>query len=146
TGLGLATVHEIVRDHNGAMNVQSKPGQGSRFEVWLPAAEIGSAATASAADPPLGHGEAGLVIESERERLLHDEEMLAALGYEALGFEHPADAIAACRSDPDRFDIIIISLASQISVGLALARALREVAPRQPILLATATVTDVAVD
>ena len=37
TGLGLATVHEIVRDHDGAMNVQSKPEQGSRFEAWLPA-------------------------------------------------------------------------------------------------------------
>jgi signal transduction histidine kinase len=37
TGLGLATVHEIVRDHDGAMNVQSKPECGSRFEAWLPA-------------------------------------------------------------------------------------------------------------
>ena len=35
--MGLATVHEIVRDHDGAMNVQSRPEHGSRFEVWLPA-------------------------------------------------------------------------------------------------------------
>jgi hypothetical protein len=40
TGLGLATVHEVVRDHDGAMNVQSKPGHGSRFEAWLPAATV----------------------------------------------------------------------------------------------------------
>ena len=37
TGLGLATVREIVRDHDGALHVHSVPGQGSRFEVWLPA-------------------------------------------------------------------------------------------------------------
>jgi signal transduction histidine kinase len=36
TGLGLATVREIVRDHDGVMSVTSTPGQGSRFEAWLP--------------------------------------------------------------------------------------------------------------
>ena len=43
--------------------------------------------------------------------------MLAALGYEPVGFERPADAIAACRSAPDRFDIILVSHASQTPVG-----------------------------
>jgi signal transduction histidine kinase len=38
TGLGLATVREIVREHRGAMNVESEIGRGSRFEVWLPTA------------------------------------------------------------------------------------------------------------
>src|SRR5262249_52004795 len=38
TGLGLATVREIIRDHDGAINVHSRPGHGSRFEAWLRAA------------------------------------------------------------------------------------------------------------
>src|SRR5215831_17288812 len=130
TGLGLATVHEIVRDHDGGMNVHSKPAQGSRFEVWLPAAEAGSTESADPAILPLGHGETVLVVESERERLLHDEEMLAALGYEPVGFERTADAIAACHSAPDRFDIILVSHAAQTSVGLDFAHALHEAAPR----------------
>ena len=120
TGLGLATVHEIVRDHGGAMNVQSKPEHGSRFEVWLPAVAADSTAAVGPAVPPLGRGETVLVVESERERLLYNEEMLAALGYEPVGFERPADAIAACRSAPNRFDIILVSYASQTSVGLDL--------------------------
>ena len=126
TGLGLATVREIVRDHDGAMNVQSKPGHGSRFEAWLPAAAADSTAVVGPAMLPLGRGETVLVVESEREQLLRDEEMLAALGYEPVGFERPADAIAACRSAPDRFDIILVSHASQTQGGLDLgARAAR---------------------
>jgi CheY-like chemotaxis protein len=146
TGLGLATVHEIIRDHDGAMNVQSKPEHGSRFEAWLPAVAATSTAVVGPAVLPLGRGETVLVVESEREKLLYNEEMLAALGYEPVGFERPADAIAACRSAPDRFDIILVSHASQTSVGLDLTRALREVAPRQPILLATSSTIDVGVD
>ena len=146
TGLGLATVHDIVRDHDGAMNVQSKPEHGSRFEAWLPAVAADSTAVVGPAVLPLGRGQTVLVVESERERLLYNEEMLAALGYEPVGFERPADAIAACRSAPDRFDIILVSHASQTSVGLDLTRALHEVAPRQPILLATSSTIDVGVD
>jgi signal transduction histidine kinase len=146
TGLGLATVREIVRDHDGAMNVQSTPGQGSRFETWLPATRTGGSAATGLAPLPLGHGQTVLVVESERERLLRDEEMLAALGYEPVGFQHPADALAAFRAAPDRFDIVLISYASQSQSGFDLARALREIAPRQPLLLATASTIDVSVD
>jgi signal transduction histidine kinase/CheY-like chemotaxis protein len=144
TGLGLATVREIVRDHDGAMNVQSKPGHGSRFEVWLPAAEVDSTAVVGPTMLSLGRGETVLVVESEREQLLRDEEMLAALGYEPVGFEHSDEAIAACRLAPDRFDIILVSHASP--GGLDLAHTLHGVAPQKPMLLATASTIDVSVD
>jgi signal transduction histidine kinase/CheY-like chemotaxis protein len=142
TGLGLATVHEIVRDLDGTMNVQSKPGHGSHFEAWLPAAAAGSNVVVSAAMLPLGHGETVLVVENEREQLLRDEEMLAALGYEPVGFERPGDAIAACRSAPDRFNIILVSHASQFPGGLDLARELHEIAPGPPVLLASISAID----
>ena len=113
TGLGLATVREIVRDHDGAISVQSKPGHGSRFEVWLPATAALVSRRSGRTMLPLGHGETVLIVESERERLLRDEEELAALGYEPVGFELAADALAACRSEPGRFDVILVSHGSQ---------------------------------
>lgn len=146
TGLGLATVYEIVRDHGGAMNVESKLGQGSRFEAWLPVAGPDAAAGDGAAMLPLGRGETVLLVESERERLLRDEEMLAALGYEPVGFALPADALAAYRATPDRFDIILVSHPLPGPDGRDLARALRELAPQKPILLATASSAEVSVD
>jgi CheY-like chemotaxis protein len=146
TGLGLATVREIVRDFDGAMNVQSKPGGGSRFEAWLPAAKADGTDAVGPAKLPLGRGETVLVVETDRDRLLRDEEMLAALGYEPVGFEHPGDAIAACRLNTDRFDVLLVNDDPQAQQGLPIARALHEIAAGRPLLLATASAIDLSVD
>jgi nitrogen-specific signal transduction histidine kinase len=148
TGLGLATVREIVRDHEGALNVVSTPGQGSRFEAWLPAAAAGERAAATVeetAAPRLGKGETVLIVHDEPHRLLAHEETVAALGYEPVGFERSNDAIAAVRAEPARFDAILISQASA-KASLDLARALHALAPRKPILLAARSSVDVGPD
>jgi signal transduction histidine kinase len=148
TGLGLATVRKIVRDHDGAMNVTSGPGQGSRFEAWLPAATGGerpAAAVDETAPPRLGKGETVLIVHDERDRLLGHEETVAALGYEPVGFERTGDAIAAVRAEPVRFDAILVSQASA-RAALDLARALHVLAPRKPILLATRSTADLGSD
>ncbi|WP_210164179.1 two-component system VirA-like sensor kinase [Bradyrhizobium sp. Ec3.3] len=144
TGLGLATVREIVRDHDGAINVQSETGCGSRFEIWLPSVAAGTIAADVPSAPPLGRGETVLIVESERDRLLRDEEKLAALGYEPVGFELAADALAAFRSAPGRFDVILVSHDAVPQTGVDLARAVHEISPLQPVLLASTL--DVSVD
>jgi CheY-like chemotaxis protein len=146
TGLGLATVREIVRDHDAAINVESRPGHGTRFEVWLPAAAADEAAVADATVQPLGRGETVLVFETDRDRLLRDEEMLAALGYEPVGFGRLADAVAACRAAPNRFDVVLISHTLATPDGLDVARALHALLPRQPKLLAIAYTMDISLD
>ncbi len=148
TGLGLATVRKIVRDHDGAMKVTSAPGQGSRFEAWLPAVAGGERPVATvedAAPTRLGKGETVLIVHDERDRLLGHEEMVAALGNEPVGFARSVDAIAAVRAAPARFDAILVSQAST-QAALDLARALHAQAPRKPILLAARSTVDVGSD
>ena len=131
-GLGLATVREIVREHGGAMNVQSAAGEGSRFEVWLPCETTAEpVAEIDASTLPLGCGETVLIVANANARLLRDEEMLAALGYEPVGFSSAEAALTACRAAPERFDTLVVGYLGSVTASLELAAALHAAAPRR---------------
>jgi signal transduction histidine kinase len=135
-GLGLATVREIVEDHGGAMNVWSNPGSGSRFEAWLPCMQAAGVLDPYFREAPAGRGETVLVVDDDVERLLRDEEILAALGYEPIGFTTAAGALAACKSRPERFDAVVVVLTDPPAAAPEFATALRAFAPHLPIVLA----------
>jgi signal transduction histidine kinase len=146
-GLGLATAREIVREHRGAMNVESTPGIGSRFEVWLPCVQ----ATVAAPDEevpelPRGHGQTVLMVDADRERLLRHEEMLAALGYEPAGFTSADAALRACREDPKRFDMVLMGQLRSTAAAFELATALHRIEPTLPVVLATASADKIHVE
>jgi signal transduction histidine kinase len=138
-GLGLATVREIVLDHDGAVNVRSSPGGGTRFDIWLPSVSFVEPPSRSETPGSVrrGSGETVLVLEPDGERLLRHEEILAALGYEPVGFTDPAEAAAACRWELRLFDAAL--LCSRAGAVLEHAALLRESAPALPMILAAAS-------
>ena len=139
-GLGLATTREIVRDHGGAMHVESAPSQGSRFEIWLPRVDAAiSGAGTDAVAVHFGRGETVLVLEAEPDRLLRDEELLAALGYEPVGFTCAADARGAYLEAPARFDAAVVGHSWPQEAALEFTTALRCTSRDMPILLATSS-------
>jgi signal transduction histidine kinase/CheY-like chemotaxis protein len=138
TGLGLSTVHGIVADHGGAIDVRSRPGEGSTFEVYLARTQAPATSAAPAAAPaPSGRGETVLLVDDETPLVLLGEEMLAALGYEPVGFESSAEALAAFRTDPDRFDLLLTDEIMPGMTGTELAVALHQLRPELPIVLMT---------
>ena len=146
-GLGLATVREIMREHGGAATIRSTIGVGTQVDIWIPAITCDEKASTQQSSGPTvrGAGETVLLLEADGERLIRCEEVLAALGYEPLGFTDPAEALEACQTAPTRFDAALICHQIGANSALDLAVALHDVAPTLPIVLATSSVRDLDV-
>jgi PAS domain S-box-containing protein len=136
TGLGLSVVHGIVTDLGGAMDVTTRAGIGTTFEIWLPVAgEVRNATDERARELPRGHGAVIMIVDDEAALVALAEEMLAELGYEPVGFKSSVSALQAFREDPRRFDLILTDEAMPDLVGTELAREILLLAPATPIVL-----------
>jgi signal transduction histidine kinase len=139
TGLGLSTVHGIVMQQGGALNVESRLGQCTTFEAYFPQVE-GEPVEAdrlSDAQARRGHGETILFVDDEKPLVWLGEEILAVIGYEPVGFDTGFAALAAVRADPNRFDLVLADEIMPEMTGTELARALRQIRPDLPVVLMT---------
>jgi PAS domain S-box-containing protein len=136
TGLGLSLVHGIVAELAGAIDVATRPGEGTKFEIWLPVAgEAGRPVVEAVAELPRGHGETVMIVDDERSLVALAKEMLAGLGYEPVGFESSTAALQAFQAEPQRFDLILTDEAMPDLVGTELAHEIRRIQPTLPIIL-----------
>jgi len=137
-GLGLSTARQTVLECGGAIDVKSTPGGGSRFDIWLPAAltKGPTAVRHGAAQLARGRGEMVMIMQPDTTRLLLDEEILAALGYEPLGFSERSEVLRMCREDPGRFHAMLICPHPGAGAALELAAEVHAAAPALPIMLA----------
>jgi PAS domain S-box-containing protein len=106
TGLGLATVYGIVRQHGGVITATSRPGEGSTFEIRLPASpDESSNLQPSSVPAPRSGGETILVVEDDLHVRRVVERVLRRRGYRILMASDPEDAIALARSHA--FDLLL---------------------------------------
>ncbi len=139
TGLGLAVVHSIIQDHEGYIGVQSKPGAGTTFSVFLPAvsADLLPAAPATPEAAMRGRGERILIIDDEPAigRVLGQQ--LERLGYRVTTSVDPEEALEVLTEDPSDFDLAITDLQMPHMDGVELAARLSAVCPGLPVVLIT---------
>ena len=144
TGLGLSVVHGIVASFGGTITVSSRPGAGSRFDIYFPQLE-GSARLAvpeSAAPPAPGRGEHVLYIDDDEVMLLMVEQLLLKLGYRATCLIDPHEALAAVRAQPGDFDLVVTDFNMPQMSGLDLARALRDTDARLPVVISSGYISE----
>jgi CheY-like chemotaxis protein len=137
TGLGLAVVHGITKDHRGAISVQSEQGKGSTFDVYLPVIQKDEIPHESPEKPlPKGH-ERALFIDDEQSLAEIGKEMLTRLGYEVVAKTNSLDALEFFRTDPDQFDLVITDMTMPHMTGEKLAQNLMSIRPDIPVILCT---------
>jgi PAS domain S-box-containing protein len=138
TGLGLAMVHGAVSEMNGSIDVVSAPGRGAHFTLYLPLSDATALAEMpSLASAPRGSGQVIMVVDDESALVTLTEEVLAGLGYEAVGFRDPLLALKVLQQSPQRFDALLTDQIMPGMQGTELARHWGLLRPDAPILLAS---------
>jgi signal transduction histidine kinase/CheY-like chemotaxis protein len=135
TGLGLSLVHGIVTDLGARIDVCSLPGRGTTFAVWLPWSDRALALPQAETGIPRGQGQCILLVDDELALVHWGEEMLAILGYQAVGYTSSVEALAAFAAEPARFDAVLSDETMPELQGSQMALQMRQIRPDIPIVL-----------
>ncbi len=135
TGLGLAMVHGIIKEHQGSINVRSQKGKGSVFEILLPQLEGETAADSVIPNSIKGGVERILFVDDESILVELGTDMLRYLGYQVDAYRDPIEALELLRADPQKYDLVITDFNMPKMDGDALAREIEVLAPDMPLIL-----------
>ncbi|WP_051309021.1 response regulator [Desulfogranum japonicum] len=135
TGLGLAIVHSIVRQHKGEITVDSTPGEGTVFHVYLPVSEAAVTEVAQSGQKIPSGTEHVLVVDDEETLVQITTELLYHLGYKVTGVVESVKALELFKQDPDRFDIVLSDYDMPDLKGMQLALEIHNLRPELPIML-----------
>lgn len=130
-------VHGIVAAAGGAIQVESAPGEGSTFDVYLPRSELSAARDPAPLRQPSGRGERILVVDDEPMVRNAHRRLLESLGYVVEVAADGEQALARFREAPGAFDLILTDQTMPRLSGVDLARTVLELRADARVILCT---------
>jgi signal transduction histidine kinase/CheY-like chemotaxis protein len=141
SGLGLATVHGMVEQHQGWIEVDSKIGKGTNFDIYLPIADHAPEKTPVPRAAPLeirGGKETILVAEDKQELRELVREVLVGRGYHVLEAENGLQALQLWQNSPTKVDLVLTDVAMPHGIsGRELAARIWREKPRLPVIFSS---------
>jgi two-component system cell cycle sensor histidine kinase/response regulator CckA len=140
TGLGLPVVYGLMLAHQGHVDVQSTPGEGTTISLFFPVPK-GNAArptmTAHGTDPAMSGTETVLVVEDEEDVRFFLETMLRSHGYHVLCAAHAEEAMHLFQGRQDEIKLVFSDIGLPKVDGISLCESFRKMRPGLPIVLAS---------
>ena len=141
TGLGLSMVYGFIKQSNGAIRIDSRLGQGTRVEIWLPRAPELSASGAGeteAVAAPDGVGALNILLVDDHAGVrATTTAMIEDLGHRVLEAGEGEELLARLGENPDGYDLLITDYAMPLVSGADLIRRAREISPGLPAIIIT---------
>jgi len=137
TGLGLSVAHGIIKSHGGYVTVESKPGKGTVFQIYLPTVKEQKLSKDEAALAETGGKECILIVDDEDILIELNKQRLSKLGYDVVATTSSTEALEYFRKEPDRFDLVITDHTMPNLTGMDLAAELLKIRATIPIILCT---------